>query len=61
MNIIMGTILGGTMIASIISYVITVVMLSLKAYKGHLKSDSRGIKNLKFQEWNHAYIKFVLG
>jgi len=60
MNTITGTILGGTIIAIVLSYTITILLLGVKAYRGHLASDSKGIKHLRFQEWNHAYNKYVV-
>jgi len=60
MSIIIGTILGGSMVAVIVAYTIKVILLSIKAYNGEMKSDSRGIKNLRFQGYNSAWNKWVI-
>lgn len=53
-------ILGGTGITIVFVYVLEVLLLGTKATNGNLKSDSRGIKNLKFQRWNSTWWKFVM-
>lgn len=57
---VMGLILGGSIIMTIFMYVVMMILLSVKAVKGNMKSDSRGIKTLKFQEWNSAWKKYVI-
>jgi len=52
-------ILGGSLLMAIFIYAVKVILLSAKAIKGSLKSDSKGIKNLKHQEWNHTWNRFV--
>jgi len=60
MDIITGTILGGTLLLAIMFYILTIVLLSLKARRGAMASDSKGMKHLKFQEWNHVYNEYVV-
>jgi len=59
MSIIIGTILGGSLILAITAYIIKVILLIIKALNGEMKSDSRGIKNLRFQGYNSAWNKWV--
>lgn len=55
----MGTVLGGTLILVVIIYIAAISLLAMKAYRGHLESNSEGTANLKFQEWNPAWQKYV--
>ena len=55
----MGTILGGSLIAVIVAYAMMITLLAIKARKGEMASDSKGMKNLKYQEYNSAYNKYV--
>lgn len=59
MDTVMGIVLGGTILFTIFMYVVMMILLGAKAIKGNLKSDSRGTKNLRFQEWNHTWQRFV--
>ena len=59
MNILLGSVLGGTAILVIFLYMVKISLLSLEIYRGNIKSDSRGIKNLRYQEWNRAWQRFV--
>ena len=56
----MGTILGGSLIAVIVAYAIMITLLTIKARKGEMASDSKGIKNLKYQEYNPIYNKYIM-
>jgi len=60
MNILIGTVLGGTVLMVIFMYFLMVLLLAIKAKNNELKSDSKGMKNLKFQDWNPIYDKYVL-
>ena len=58
--IIMGTILGGSLIAVIVAYAIMITLLAIKARKGEMASNSKGTKNLKYQEYNPIYNKYIM-
>jgi len=60
MDTITGTILGGTIVMSILLYTVMILQLSIMALRGNMKSDSKGIKHLRFQEWNHIWNKYVI-
>lgn len=59
MNILMGIILGGTILMVVFMYLLMILLLAIKAKNGEMKSDSKGIKNLKFQEYNPTWSRWV--
>ena len=60
MSEITAVILGGTIMMVTFLYFVTILFMILKASRGHLRSDSKGMKSLKHQKWNYAWNKFVL-
>jgi len=59
-EIIIGTILGGSLIGVVVMYILMITLLIIKALNGEMKTDSRGIKNLRFQGYNSAWNKWVI-
>lgn len=60
MSFLVGTILGGSLVFAVGMYTVKVGLLSVKALRGQLKSDSMGMKRLRHQKWNPAYNKYVM-
>ncbi len=56
--ILIGCILGGTILLSIFLYVVQLILLA--AAIPRIKTESAGIKDLKFQEHNEVWNRYVL-
>lgn len=53
-------VLLGSTVAAISGYILMVLLLTIKAAKGELESNDCGIKNLKFQDYNPTWQKYVV-
>lgn len=58
MEAVLGTLLGGSLLLVVLLYPLR--LYQLYKYAKREQTNSRGIKNLKFQEWNHAWKRFVV-
>ena len=57
-TLLIGCILGGTIMLSVFLYVVQLILLATMIPR--IKTESAGIKNLKFQDHNAAWNKYVL-